>query len=101
MKCRAACPVLCYKGSNINKGQHMNFKFPVGQAVEFTPRGGKVGLFTVVRQMPEEYQALDRKYRIQSHHGTEWSAFEYDLTASNKDPGEYAVSSPMRTLGRH
>ena len=79
----------------------MNFKFPVGQAVEFTPRGGKVGLFTVVRQMPEEYQALDRKYRIQSHHGTEWSAFEYDLTASNKDPGEYAVSSPMRTLGRH
>ena len=79
----------------------MNFKFPVGQAVEFTPRGGKVGLFTVVRQMPEEYQALDRKYRIQSQQGTEWSAFEYDLTASDKGPGEYAVPSPMRNTGRH
>jgi hypothetical protein len=80
----------------------MNFKFPVGQVVEFTPRGGQVGLFTIVRQMPEEYQALDRKYRIQSQqHGTEWSAFEFDLTAPNKDPGQYAVSSPLRNLGRH
>src|SRR5690242_7094565 len=62
----------------------MNFKFLVGQTVEFTPRGGKVGLFTVVRQMPEEYQALDRKYRIQGEQGTEWSAFEFDLTASDR-----------------
>jgi hypothetical protein len=79
----------------------MHFKFPVGQAVEFTPRGGKVGLFTVVRQMPEEYQALDRKYRIQSPEGTQWSAFEYDLSASDKGPEEYPVSIPMRNTGRH
>jgi hypothetical protein len=60
----------------------MNFKFAVGQAVEFTPRGGKLGLYTVVRHMPEEHQALDRIYRIQSQQGMEWSAFEFDLTAS-------------------
>jgi hypothetical protein len=79
----------------------MNFKFLVGQTVEFTPRGGKVGLFTVVRQMPEEYQALDRKYRIQGQQGTEWSAFEYDLAASDKSPDEFAEPRPMRNTGRH
>jgi len=79
----------------------MNFKFLVGQTVEFTPRGGKVGLFTVVRQMPEEDQALERKYRIQGEQGTEWSAFEFDLTASDKSPGEYAASRPMRNTGRY
>lgn len=79
----------------------MNFKFLVGQTVEFTPRGGKAGLFTVVRQMPEEYQALDRKYRIQSQHGTEWSAFEFDLTESDKCPSEYPASRPLRGSGRH
>ena len=79
----------------------MNFKFLVGQTVEFTPRGGKVGLFTVVRQMPEEYQALDRKYRIQGEQGTQWSAFEFDLTASDKSPDEYAASRPMRNTGRY
>ena len=79
----------------------MNFKFLVGQTVEFTPRGGKVGLFTVVRQMPQEYQALDRKYRIQGEQGTEWSAFEFDLTASDKGPGEDEAARPMRNTGRH
>jgi len=78
----------------------MDFKFLVGQTVEFTPRGGKVGLFTVVRQMPEEYQALDRKYRIQGQQGIEWSAFEFDLTATDNSPGEYAASGPMRNTGR-
>jgi hypothetical protein len=79
----------------------MNFKFPVGQAVEFTPRGGKLGLFTVVRHMPEEWQAADRKYRIQSEKGTVWSAAEYDLAASDKDAGQYEAPALMRHTGRY
>jgi hypothetical protein len=79
----------------------MNFKFPVGQAVEFTPRGGKLGLFTVLRHMPEELQAADPKYRIQSEQGMVWSAAEYDLAASDRGAGEYAVAAPMRHTSRY
>lgn len=79
----------------------MAFKFPVGQAVEYTPRGGKVGLFTVVQHMPEEFQAVDRKYRIQNQEGVVWSTFEFDLTASEKEAGQYATSAPMRNKGKH
>jgi hypothetical protein len=79
----------------------MNFKFPVGQAVEFTPRGGKVGLFTVVRHMPEEFQAFDRKYRIKNQQGTEWNALECDLSASDKRQDESAASAPMRHTSRY
>jgi hypothetical protein len=44
----------------------MNFKFFVGQAVEYTPIGEKTaGLFKIVRQMPEE-DAAELKYRIKS-----------------------------------
>ena len=46
----------------------MTYKFAVGQAVEYKPTGAKVGLFKVIRQMPEEFQAIDRKYRIKSEH---------------------------------
>jgi hypothetical protein len=44
----------------------MSFKFNVGQAVEYKPVGGIAGLYTVVRQMPEEFRAFDLKYRIKS-----------------------------------
>ena len=33
---------------------HMSHKFGVGQAVEYKPTGSEVGLFTVIRQMPED-----------------------------------------------
>ena len=79
----------------------MNFKFPVGQAVEFTPRGGKTGLFKVTRQMPQEHQALDLKYRIQNEQGAEWSAFEFDLTASDQAAGDYEKPRPVRHVGRY
>jgi len=79
----------------------MNFKFPVGQVVEFTPRGGKAGLFKVTRHMPEEHQALDLKYRIQNAQGAEWSAFEFDLAASDKVLGDYAAPRPSRHTGRY
>jgi hypothetical protein len=45
----------------------MSFKFLVGQAVEYTPIGEtKPGRFKIVRQMPEEDQAIDVYYRIKS-----------------------------------
>ncbi len=44
----------------------VSFKFAVGQAVEYKPIGAKVGLFKVMRQMPEEHRAIDRRYRIKS-----------------------------------
>jgi hypothetical protein len=42
----------------------MVFKFDMGQSVEYKSVGGKIGLFQVTRQMPEEFLAFDRKYRI-------------------------------------
>ena len=44
----------------------MAFKFSVGQAVEYKPRGLSAGLFEVIRHMPEEDGASGRKYRIKS-----------------------------------
>lgn len=45
----------------------MPFKFSVGQAVEYTPIGDKqCGRYKVTRQMPQEEQAADLKYRIKS-----------------------------------
>jgi hypothetical protein len=61
----------------------MSFKFAVGQAVEYKPAGAQVGLFRVTRQMPEEFQAIDRKYRIKSdHEGFERNVLECDLEAA-------------------
>lgn len=62
----------------------MGFKFAVGQPVQYKPAGENVGLFTVVRQMPEEFRAIDQKYRIQSiHEGFERNVLECDLSAAN------------------
>jgi hypothetical protein len=45
----------------------MAYKFLVGQVVEYTPIGEKkAGLYRIVRQMPEEQQADDLRYRIKS-----------------------------------
>ena len=45
----------------------MDYRYAVGADVEFRPIGGKVGLFKVLRQMPEEQQGSSvRKYRIKS-----------------------------------
>ena len=80
----------------------MDFKFSVGQAVEYTPRGGAAGLFTVVRQMPEESQAIDLKYRIKNQHeGFERSVFECDLMASDKRQEDFAVSALRRNTGKY
>ena len=59
----------------------MSFKFNVGQLVEYKPAGGAIGLYSVVRQMPEEFRAFDRKYRIKStREGFERNVLECDLS---------------------
>jgi hypothetical protein len=44
----------------------MAHKFATGQAVEYKPIGAKVGVFRVVKQMPDEFGAIDFRYRIKS-----------------------------------
>jgi hypothetical protein len=80
----------------------MKHKFAVGQSVEYKPTGGKPGLFKVIRQMPEEFQAIDRKYRIKSEsEGFERNVLECDLSASVKPPEAYAAVLPLRRSGGH
>lgn len=76
----------------------MSHKFGVGQAVEYKPTGCEVGLFTVIRQMPEEHNAFDHKYRIKSEYeGFERNVFECDLTATARSSAEYGDMRRMRT----
>ncbi len=75
----------------------MSFKFNVGQAVEYKPAGGMVGLYTVMRQMPEEFRAFDRKYRIKSQReGFERNVLECDLRESEKSEPFNAAILQMR-----
>ena len=78
----------------------MSFKFSTGQAVEYKPNGGMLGLYTVIRQMPEEFRAFDRKYRIKSEQeGFERTVLECDLQESQLPPSHYAAVVPMRRQG--
>ena len=80
----------------------MRFKFTAGQAVEYKPIGGNAGLFTVVRQMPEEFRAVDRKYRIKSQQEEfERNVLECDLSASDEPESTYSVVLPLRRFGAH
>ena len=77
----------------------MSFKFSTGQAVEYKPTGGMLGLYTVIRQMPEEFRAFDRKYRIKSEQeGFERTVLECDLQ-EEKPESLYAKVLPMRRQG--
>ena len=69
----------------------MKFKFGVGDAVEYKPVGRGIGLFNVIRQMPDEHTAVDRKYRIKSEcEGfPERNVMECDLTSSAMSPTNY------------
>jgi len=80
----------------------MSFRFSIGQAVEYKPAGGKVGLFTVVRQMPEEFRAIDRVYRIKSaSEDFERNVLECDLSASDNPADTYGPMPPLRRSGGH
>lgn len=77
----------------------MDFKYEVGQAVEYKPVGCNVALFVVTRRMPEEFQAVDRKYRIKSvQEGFERNVMECDLSPSLLPEDQY--EPPMKVL-RH
>ncbi len=73
----------------------MAHKFPVGQAVEYKPRQGEVGLYVIVRQMPQEHTQFDYNYRIKSEvDGCERNVFECDLTPA----ASLAVAAPAPNL---
>jgi hypothetical protein len=76
------------------------FKYAVGQAVEYHPIGANVALFVVVRQMPEEFQAPDRRYRIKSAlEGFERNVMECDLSPSSIAQEHYDPPARLRRSG--
>jgi hypothetical protein len=80
----------------------MSFKYDVGQAVEYKPVGGKTGFFTVVRRMPEEHGAFDRRYRIKSgRESFERNVLECDLNATDLPESMYGEVVPVRRTGGH
>ena len=81
----------------------MSFKFIVGQAVEYTPAGEKkAGLFKIVRQMRNEEQALDLKYRIKSEaEAYERNVLECQLSSDVGAESEYATTKPPLSRGSH
>ena len=80
----------------------MNFKYNVGEAVEYTPIGANVALFVVVRQMPEEFQAADRRYCIQSaQEAFERNVMECDLSPSTSPHEQYDPPTRLRRSGGH
>jgi hypothetical protein len=88
-------------GGVIKKGRCMAYKFAVGQSVEYTPVGGKLGLFQVVRCMPIEPQQDELRYRITSDsEGFERIVLEYDLDVAT--PGRsYAPPTNVRRTAAH
>ena len=91
---------MCYLTDNLHKDAQVDFKFSVGEAVEYTPRGGTVGLFTVVRHMPEESQAIDLKYRIKNQQENfERTVLECDLSASEEQQEDFGAARPLRNMG--
>jgi hypothetical protein len=80
----------------------MTFKFSVGQAVEYKPTGRQVALFTVIRQMPEEFRAVDHAYRIKSEQeGFERNVLECDLRSASGPPQSCATILPVRWPPTH
>lgn len=59
----------------------MAHRFSTGETVEYKPIGGKPGLYKITRQMPEEPQATDLRYRIKSEReGYERNVLECQLS---------------------
>ena len=80
----------------------MAHRFKVGQLVEYKPVGAKVGLFTILRHLPEEFLATDWKYRIKSDgEGFERTVLECDLSPSIVPEASYGEVKPLRRAGRH
>ena len=79
----------------------MAFKYSIGQAVEYTPMRQSAGLFEVIRHMPEEDGAGDRKYRIKSlMEGFERTVNEFDLQHLRNAVGPLRVRESRKLLVR-
>jgi hypothetical protein len=78
-------------------------RFADGQAVAYTPIGEKkAGLFMIERQMPNEEQAFDLKYRIKSEaEAYERSVLECQLSSDVGAESEYAATKPPLSRGSH
>ncbi len=80
----------------------MSFKYAVGQAVEYKPIGANIALFVVVRRMPEEFHAVDRRYCIKSEQeGFERNVMECDLSPSIMSKEQYDPPMRLRRSGAH
>jgi len=80
----------------------MAHKFAIDQAVEYKPIGAKIGVFKIVKQMPDEFQAVDLKYRIKSVQETfERTVLECDLSPSIIPEEQYEPMRPLRRAGGH
>lgn len=78
----------------------MGFKYQVGDSVEYKPAGAKPALFTVIRLMPEEFQAFDRRYLIKSAvNGSERNVMECDLRRPALAEDEYDTNMVLRRFG--
>jgi hypothetical protein len=79
----------------------MAHKFRVGDRVSFKAVGQKAGVYKVVQQLPEEFRALDWKYRIKSDQESfERTAPEYDLSPSIVPEELYEPLKSLRSLRR-
>jgi len=86
-----------------HKGNPMPFKFLVGQAVEYTPIGEKIaGIYKIMRQMPEEEQAVDLRYLIKSEaEAYARNVLECQLSPDVGAEGECAATKPRLSHGSH
>ena len=80
----------------------MPHKFAVGEWVDYWPARSKIrGRYKVVRQMPEEFQASDLKYRIKSdEEGFERNVLECDLSPSIVPESAFEPVKPQRRGSR-
>jgi hypothetical protein len=80
----------------------MDFKFVVGQTVEYKPTNGSIILCTIVKQIPKEDGQFDFRYRIKNEHEIfERNVFEYDLTPSNKPANLYSFVARLQRTKHH
>ena len=80
----------------------MGFKYAIGQPVEYKPLGANVALFVVTRLMPEEFQAIDRRYCIKSaQEGFERNVMECDLSPTIIPQEQYDPPMRLRRSGGH
>jgi hypothetical protein len=77
----------------------MGFAYQVGDSVAYKPVGAKLGLFTVMRWMPEEFQAVDRRYLIRSvANGSERNVMECDLSRPTLPDDAYDTGPLVRRV---